>query len=156
MKLSMPLAALLTLSLAQGCASSPPTVPAAVASAPTSAATSSGGETASGAETASAAAAAPHSKVRSMGVAHVTEVPVEEDAPPAQGHPLTSIVVTQCNLIVAVYMTMPDGRLLRFDHSAQVSAEQLLTMAYTATRSERVEVSCNDEGVVGYEHHDQA
>jgi hypothetical protein len=148
MKLSMPLAALLTLSLAQGCASSPPTVPAAVASAPTSAATSSG------AETASAAAAAPHSKVRSMGVAHVTEVPVEEDAPPAQGHPLTSIVVTQCNLIVAVYMTMPDGRLLRFDHSAQVSAEQLLTMAYTATRSERVEVSCNDEGVVGYEHHD--
>jgi hypothetical protein len=27
-------------------------------------------------------------------------------------------------------------------------------MAYTATRSERVEVSCNDTGLVGYETHD--
>jgi hypothetical protein len=27
-------------------------------------------------------------------------------------------------------------------------------MAYTATRSERVEVSCNDAGAVGYEKHD--
>jgi hypothetical protein len=27
-------------------------------------------------------------------------------------------------------------------------------MAYTATRSERVEVSCNDTGAVGYEQHD--
>jgi len=84
----------------------------------------------------------------------LTEVPVEKNATPAEGHPLTSVVVTQCNLIVAVYMTMQDGRLLRFDHSAQISADQLLTMAYTATRSERVEVSCNDEGVEGYEHHD--
>ncbi len=51
---------------------------------------------------------------------------------------------------------MPDGRLLRFDqsNSAQMPADQLLTMAYTATRSERVEVSCNDEGAIGYEHHD--
>jgi len=56
-----------------------------------------------------------------MRVAHVTEVPVEKDAPAVQGHPLTSIVVTQCNLIVAVYLTMPDGRLLRYDHSASVS-----------------------------------
>jgi hypothetical protein len=63
-------------------------------------------------------------------------------------------VVTQCNLIVAVYLTMPDGKLLRFDHSASVPAEQLLEMAYTASRSERVEVSCNQEGVVGYEKHD--
>jgi len=136
MKLLMPVAALLTLSLAQGCASSPPTAVAGVASAPTP------------------ASRATRTAVRAMPVAHITEVPVEKDAPPAEGHPLTSVVVTQCNLIVAVYMTMPDGRLLRFDHSAQVSADQLLTMAYTATRSERVEVSCNDEGVVGYEHHD--
>jgi hypothetical protein len=142
MKLSMPGAALLTLSLAQGCASSPPTAPLAVASAPTSAAT------------VPTAATKKRAAVRAMPVTHVTEVPVEKDAPPAEGHPLTSVVVTQCNLIVAVYMTMADGRLLRFDHSAQVSADQLLTMAYTATRSERVEVSCNDEGVVGYEHHD--
>ncbi len=87
-------------------------------------------------------------------VAHVTEVPVEKDAPKVEGHPLTSVVVTQCNLIVAVYMTMPDGRLLRFDKSASVPSEQLMTMAYSATRSERVEVSCNDVGAAGYEKHE--
>jgi len=87
-------------------------------------------------------------------VARVTEVPVEKDAPQVEGHPLTSVIVTQCNLIVAVYMTMPDGRLLRFDKSAAVPSEQLMTMAYSATRSERVEVSCNDTGAAGYEKHD--
>jgi len=87
-------------------------------------------------------------------VARVTEVPVEKDAPKVEGHPLTSVVVTQCNLIVAVYMTMPDGRLLRFDKSAAVPSEQLMTMAYSATRSERVEVSCNDMGAAGYEKHE--
>jgi hypothetical protein len=87
-------------------------------------------------------------------VAHVTEVPVEKEAPKVEGHPLTSVVVTQCNLIVAVYMTMPDGRLLRFDKSTAVPSEQLMTMAYSATRSERVEVSCNDEGASGYEKHE--
>jgi hypothetical protein len=90
-----------------------------------------------------------------MRVAHRTEVPVEKNAPALPSHPLTSVVVTQCNLIVAVYMTMPDGTLLRFDSSASVPADQLLQMAYTATRSERVEVSCNDAGgAVGYEKHD--
>jgi hypothetical protein len=83
------------------------------------------------------------------------EVPIEKNAVSAeQGHPLTSVVVTQCNLVVAVYVTMPDGRLMRFDKSANVPIEQLLTMAYTATRSERVEVSCNDNGLVGFETHD--
>jgi hypothetical protein len=87
-------------------------------------------------------------------VSHVTEVPVEKDAPPMEGHPLTSVVVTQCNLIVAVYMTMSDGRLLRFDKGAAVPTEQLMTLAYSATRSERVEVSCNERGAAGYEKHD--
>ena len=87
-------------------------------------------------------------------VAHVTEVPVEKEAPQVDGHPLTSVVVTQCNLIVAVYMTMPDGRLLRFDKSTSVPSDQLMTMAYSATRSERVEVSCNEEGASGYEKHE--
>ena len=57
-------------------------------------------------------------------VAHRTEVPVEKDAPSVAGHPLTSVVVTQCNLIVAVYMTMADGTLLRFDSSASVPASK--------------------------------
>ena len=86
------------------------------------------------------------------------EVPVEKAAATVdmEGHPLTSVVVTQCNLVVAVYVTMPDGKLLRFDKSANVPIDQLLKMAYTATRSERVEVSCNDTGLVGYEKHDGA
>jgi hypothetical protein len=87
-------------------------------------------------------------------VAHVTEVPAEKGAPKIEGHPLTSVVVTQCNLIVAVYMTMPDGRLLRFDKSNAMPSDELMTMAYSATRSERVEVSCNDEGAAGFEKHD--
>jgi hypothetical protein len=84
---------------------------------------------------------------------HAAEVPLEKNATAVEGHPLTSVVVTQCNLVVAVYVTMEDGRLLRFDKSANVPIAELLTMAYTATRSERVEVSCNDNGLVGYEAH---
>ena len=96
----------------------------------------------------------PTSATRVTQVAHVTEIPVEKEAPKVEGHPLTSVVVTQCNLIVAVYMTMSDGRLLRFDKTTAVPSEQLMTMAYSATRSERVEVSCNEEGAAGYEKHE--
>ncbi len=96
----------------------------------------------------------PTSTARATSVAHFTEVPAEKNAPQVEGHPLTSVVVTQCNLIVAVYMTMTDGRLLRFDKSAEVPSEQLMTMAYSATRSERVEVSCNDMGASGFEKHE--
>lgn len=81
-------------------------------------------------------------------------VDVETRAPRVEGHPLTSVVVTQCNLIVAVYMTMPDGHLLRFDQSASIPSEQLMSMAFTATRSERIEVSCNETGPAGYEKHE--
>lgn len=68
-------------------------------------------------------------------------------------HPVTSVVVTQCNLIVAVYMTMSDGRLIRFDktNAEHVPADQLVEMAHTAGSSERVEVSCNEQGEVGTE-----
>ena len=96
----------------------------------------------------------PGVAAEAMRVAQRTEVAAEKDLPAVPGHPLTSVVVTQCNLIVAVYMTMPDGTLLRFDSKAAVPADQLLQMAYTASRSERVEVSCNDTGAVGYEQHD--
>ena len=129
------LAVLATASLAQGCATSQPTLrTAGAALQPTSGVVSDTAEV--------------------MRVAQRTEIAVEKEAPAVAGHPLTSVVVTQCNLLVAVYMTMPDGKLLRFDSSASVSADQLLQMAYTATRSERVEVSCSDAGAVGYEKHD--
>lgn len=83
-----------------------------------------------------------------------SEVAPDKNAPQVEGHPLTSVVVTQCNLIVAVYMTMPDGRLLRFDNKAEVAADALVNMAYTAERSERVEVSCNGLGPSGFETHE--
>jgi hypothetical protein len=136
------LAVLATASLAQGCATSQTTLRAAT---PVAQSTT--------------AALQPTPGVMSdaatmLRVAQRTEVAAEKDAPAVAGHPLTSVVVTQCNLIVAVYMTMPDGKLLRFDKSATVPVDQLLQMAYTATRSERVEVSCNEAGAVGYEKHD--
>jgi hypothetical protein len=87
------------------------------------------------------------------------EVPAGDDGlAGVEGRPLTSVVVTQCNLIVAVYVTMPDGKLLRFDKSANVPADRMISMAYTATRSERVEVACesNGLGAVGYEKHENA
>lgn len=87
-------------------------------------------------------------------VSDATEVPIESERPAIEGHPLTSVVITQCNLIVAVYMTMADGRLLRFDRTANIPSSQLMLMAYSAIRSERVEVSCNETGVVGFEKHD--
>jgi hypothetical protein len=91
---------------------------------------------------------------QTQAVIHGAEIGMEKNAPVVEGHPLTSVVVTQCNMVVAVYMTMPDGRFLRFDQRADVPADQLISTAYTATRSERVEVSCEGTGVVGYEKHE--
>jgi hypothetical protein len=87
------------------------------------------------------------------GTVHGVEIRPGKQTPSVEGHPLTSVVVTQCNLVVAVYMTMPDGRLLRFDKEANVPAADLVRMAYTATRSERVEVSCDNVGAAGFETH---
>ena len=135
------LAALAAAALAQGCATSEPTQHApALAQQP-------------GFDSGTACPG-PQCAAAVLRVAQRAEVAPEKDAPAVPGHPLTSVVVTQCNLIVAVYMTMPDGKLLRFDSSASVPADQLLQMAYSATRSERVEVSCNDTGAIGYEKHD--
>ena len=142
-RLMSSLAVLVTAPFAQGCATTQSTQlsPRAAVLDPAS--------------TVGSACAGPQCAADVLRVAHHTEVQVEKSAPAIQGHPLTSVVVTQCNLIVAVYLTMADGSLLRFDSSAAVPAEQLLQMAYTATRSERVEVSCNDAGgAVGYEKHD--
>jgi len=142
-RLMSSLAVLVTASFAQGCATMQSTQHTTHAAALESA------------SSVGSACAGPQCAADVLRVAHRTEVPVEKNAPAVQGHPLTSVVVTQCNLIVAVYLTMADGSLLRFDSSAAVPADQLLQMAYTATRSERVEVSCNDAGgAVGYEKHD--
>ncbi len=95
--------------------------------------------------------------IAAASIAQAAEVPAEKTGlDSVDGHPLTSVVVTQCNLIVAVYVTMPDGRLLRFDKSAGVAADKMISMAYTAAHSERVEVACESNGIgaVGFEKHD--
>jgi hypothetical protein len=151
-RLMSSLAALATASLAQGCATT--SQPTQHSTPPVAQAVSAELKHTSGVASDSACTG-PKCAAEGMRIAQRTEVAAEKDAPAVPGHPLTSVVVTQCNLIVAVYMTMPDGTLLRFDSSASVPADQLMQMAYTATRSERVEVSCNDAaGAVGYEKHD--
>jgi len=148
--MSLSLAAVITASLSQGCATSPQTAQAV----PTATVTSAAPTSPAGAD-ATGSCMGPACGLEVMRAAHKTEVPVEKEAPAVQGHPLTSVVVTQCNLIVAVYLTMQDGKLMRFDSRANVPADQLLQMAYSATRSERVEVDCNgNAGAVGYEKHE--
>lgn len=148
-RLMSSLAVAVAASLAQGCATSQPTqreralTPGVETAPPPARTVGSNG-----------ACLGPQCAAEVLRVATHTEVPVQKDVPEVSGHPLTSVVVTQCNLIVAVYLTMQDGSLLRFDSHAAVPADQLLQMAYTAPRSERIEVSCNDTGAVGFEHHD--
>jgi hypothetical protein len=149
-RLMSSLAALTTASLALGCATTQPTQ----RTAPPIAQAASAELVHTSGVASDSSCAGPKCAAEVLRVAHGTEVSAEKDAPLVPGHPLTSVVITQCNLIVAVYMTMADGSLLRFDSSAAVPADQLMEMAYTATRSERVEVSCNDAGAVGYEQHD--
>lgn len=144
------LAAVIAASLSQGCATSPQTAQAV----PTATVAFAAPALPDGPD-ASGSCIGPECGLEVLRIAHKTEVPVEKAAPSVQGHPLTSVVVTQCNLIVAVYLTMQDGKLIRFDSTANVPADQLLQMAYSATRSERVEVDCNgNAGAVGYEKHD--
>jgi len=148
-RLMSSLAVAVAASLAQGCATSQPTqhegTPGARMETPRQPPRTVGSN---------GTCLGPQCAAEVLRVAEHTEVPVQKDVPEISGHPLTSVVVTQCNLIVAVYLTMQDGSLLRFDSHAAVPADQLLQIAYTAPRSERIEVSCNDTGAVGFEHHD--
>jgi hypothetical protein len=89
---------------------------------------------------------------------HVTDssgvqVPINAEAPAVKGHPQTAVVVTQCDQLVVAYLTLPSGELVRFDKETGVPWETVLEMAYSATRSERVEVECTGAGVEGYESH---
>lgn len=86
-----------------------------------------------------------------VSLADGTEVPVRKDTPVIAGQPLTAVVVTQCNGLLAVYMTMPDGRLVRFDQSSGLPVHKLLMAAYAAKRSERIEIACDGTGIKGYE-----
>lgn len=87
--------------------------------------------------------------------AAAAEVPRDPNAPPLiEGHPLTAVVVTQCNLIVAAYITTSNGKLYRFDVTSQdkIPADKLLELAYSAARSERIEISC-DGSKAAFESH---
>jgi hypothetical protein len=102
----------------------------------------------------------PISPVQAL-VLNGAHAPASEVAPNPEvnvrdGQPLTAVVVTQCNLVVAVYFTMQDGKLIRFDKDAgsSIKAEDLVTLAYnSAKHSERVEVGCDTPGVAATEPH---
>lgn len=83
-----------------------------------------------------------------------TEVPVDKTAPAIEGHPVSAVIITQCNMLVAAYVTMADGRLVRFDKASGVPADQALMIAKSAPRNERIEVSCNGIGAKGFERKD--
>jgi ribosomal protein L14 len=88
--------------------------------------------------------------------APASEVAPNREVNVREGQPLTAVVVTQCNLVVAVYFTMQDGKLIRFDKNAgsSIKAEDLVTLAYnSAKRSERVEVGCDTPGLAATEPH---
>jgi hypothetical protein len=88
--------------------------------------------------------------------APASEVAQNPEVNVKEGQPLTAVVVTQCNLVVAVYFTMLDGKLIRFDKNAgsSIKAEDLVTLAYnSAKRSERVEVGCDTTGLKATEPH---
>lgn len=94
-----------------------------------------------------------------MRVAHGTEVPIEKHAPPVAAHPLTSVVVTQCNLIVAVYLTMPDGQLLRLitrPLSAPSSSWQWRTRQRAVSASKCPAMTVAWQGTRGTHRLDQA
>lgn len=77
----------------------------------------------------------------------VADVQVEGGATPGDRKvsvkPLTSVVVTQCNLLVAAYITTTDGGLYRFDHESGVPASDVLMVADLAPKRERIEVNCD-------------
>lgn len=68
---------------------------------------------------------------------------------------LTGVLITQCNMIIAAYMTTTDGRLVRFDvrDQTQMSASALQTLVYSARVSERIELRC-DGTTFGTERHE--
>jgi membrane fusion protein, multidrug efflux system len=80
------------------------------------------------------------------GIKALGEVAQNPEVNVREGQPLTTVAVTQCNLVVAVYVTMMDGKLIRFEKyaSSSIKAEDLVDLAYnSAKRSERVEVGCD-------------
>lgn len=74
---------------------------------------------------------------------------------PAEQAPLTGILITQCNEVVAGYVTMPDGRLQRFDKSnaAQMSSPALQALIMSAKSKERIEIGCEGLGYQIFKPH---
>lgn len=73
------------------------------------------------------------------------EIPPNPDAVVVPNPPLAAVAITSCDLIVAVYVTMPGGELIRFDHSSGVSSWPIVLLAAeSAKRSERIEVGCGE------------
>ena len=57
--------------------------------------------------------------------------------------PLTAVVVTQCNLLVVAYITMPDGSLVRYTRSSRIPYGKVLELAKSAQHSEVADIPCD-------------
>lgn len=70
---------------------------------------------------------------------------------------VSGVLITQCNQLVAAYVTLSDGRLVRFDVRDQeaISATALEALVFSARVSERVEFSCDGSTIEGFERHEQ-
>ena len=80
---------------------------------------------------------------------HGAQIQPDHAVEKIEGQPLTAVVVTQCNLIEAVYLTMPDGKLLRFSAKQlrTIPAGDLVGFVYTRAKvSERIETDCRGAG----------
>lgn len=83
---------------------------------------------------------------------------LKEQADPALAvDALSGVLITQCNQVVAAYVTLNDGRLVRFDVRDQqaLSATALEALVYSSRVSERVEFSCDGSTIEGFERHAQ-
>jgi hypothetical protein len=78
-----------------------------------------------------------------------TLVTRDKNAPPVNTD-ISAVIVTQCNQLIAVYITDKDSKLLRFDKKNNIPLSQLMDRAWAAQLVERVEVSCEGQGTRGY------
>jgi hypothetical protein len=59
--------------------------------------------------------------------------------------PLTAVVITQCNDLISVIITMPDGTLRHFGPTDGLSHDEAIHLAEEAVHSIQVQVHCQGE-----------
>lgn len=67
----------------------------------------------------------------------------EQPAKVEPATPWTAVAVTQCNLLVALFITSADGKLITIDKESGVSSADALRMGQKAKTATRIEVACD-------------